>query len=211
MASELPPKHGRLGQQAQLTAASVADAANAAPPSTLAAQLVETISPSAQKSSRPDETTELKRLFAAIERVKNDPSCLKTDAERVEHNHLLIYVCGGVFLDNLRLDDAFADRDRLRTDALKAVNFLRVTIKETPTVLACTTDGKTFLGRGPEPLWAWILPRLLRMLGHRRCLTISAEIEDLCRYVLRLAAGTPALWDLGKSVMEYFRANLSGK
>ncbi|KAL2269062.1 hypothetical protein VTJ83DRAFT_3908 [Remersonia thermophila] len=180
-----------------------------APPSTLAAQLVQTISPSAQKSSRPDETTELKRLFAAIERVKNDPACLKTDAERVEHNHLLIYVCGGVFLDSLKLDDAFADRDKLRADALKAVNFLRVTITETPTVLERTTDGKTFLARGPEPLWAWILPRLLRMLGHRRCLTISGEIEELCRLVLRLAAGNPALWDLGRAVMEYFRANLA--
>jgi serine/threonine-protein kinase ATR len=182
------------------------------PPSTLAAQLVENISASAAaKSSRPDETTELKRLFATIEKVKNDPACLTTHDERVEHNHLLVYVCGGVFLESLKLDDAFTDGERLREDALKAVNFLRVTIKETPTVLKCTTDGKVFLRRGAEPLWVWILPKLLRMLGHRRCVGIAGEIEELCRFVLLLAAGDAGLWGLGKELMEYFRANLSGK
>ena len=181
------------------------------PPSTLAAQLVENISASAAtKSSRPDETTELKRLFATIERVKNDPACLKTHDERVEHNHLLVYVCGGVFLESLKLDDAFTDGEKLRADALKAVNFLKVTIKETPTVLKCTTDGKVFLGRGREPLWLWILPRLLRMLGHRRCRGVSGEIEELCRYILLLSARNTGLWDLGRDLMEYLRENLCG-
>ncbi|KAG7291844.1 hypothetical protein NEMBOFW57_001865 [Staphylotrichum longicolle] len=179
------------------------------PPSTLAAQLVENISASATaKSSRPDETTELKRLFATIERVKNDPACLRTHDERVEHNHLLVYVCGGVFLESLKLDDAFADRERLRADALRAVQFLRVTVRETPTVLRCVTDGRAFLRRGAEPLWVWILPRLLRMLGHRRCVGVAGEIEELCRDVLLLAAGDAGLWDVGRGLMAYFRASL---
>ncbi|KXX76695.1 Protein kinase rad3 [Madurella mycetomatis] len=177
------------------------------PPSTLAAQLVENVSTSS-RSSRPDETTELKRLSAVIEKVKNDPGCLKTHEERVEHNHLLVYVCGGVFLESLKLDDAFADGERLRAEALKAINFLRVTIAETPAVLKCTTDGKAFLSRGKEPLWLWILPKLLRMLGHRRCLAISAEIEGLCQDVLLLTSRNASLWDLGPSLIQYFQANL---
>lgn len=209
MASDLHGKPARPGYQHQQLHGF--DDPTGPPPSTLAAQLVENISTTASKSSRPDETTELKRLFAAIEKVKNDPDSLKTHEERVEHNHLLVYVCGGVFLENIKLDDAFTDRERLRADALKAVNFLWVTIKETPTVLKCTTDGKAFLGRGAEPLWVWILPKLLRMLGHRRCIGISKEIEQLCRRVLLLAAGTTGLWDLGKALMEYFRANLGGE
>ncbi|KAL2019577.1 hypothetical protein VTK56DRAFT_9474 [Thermocarpiscus australiensis] len=203
MASEL---HGKAARPGQGFATSPGPAGP--PPSTLAAQLVENISASA-KPTRPDETTELKRLLAIIEKVKNDPHCLKTHEDRVEHNHLLVYVCGGVFLESLRLDDFLADRERLRADALKATNFLKVTIKETPTVLKCTTDGKTFLSRAKEPLWLWILPKLLRMLGHRRCLAISAEIEELCQYILLLAAQNASLWDLGPSLMQYFRANLS--
>ncbi|KAH6630423.1 phosphatidyl inositol 3-kinase-like protein [Chaetomium sp. MPI-SDFR-AT-0129] len=188
--------------------------ANNPPPSTLAAQLVEDISTSTAstttKSTRPsDETVELKRLFAAIERVKDDPASLRTHNERVEHNHLLVYVCGSVFLEGLKLDDAFADRERLRADALKAVNFLEATIRETPSVLGCVTDGKLFLRRGAEPLWTWIMPKLLRMLGHGRCLEISGEIEKLCRYVLILAAGNAPLWNYGQAVMGYFWANLN--
>lgn len=207
MASELHGKAARPGQHGFANSPGT----GGPPPSTLAAQLVENISASANKLSRPDETTELKRLFAIIEKVKNDPACLSTNEERVEHNHLLVYVCGGVFLESLKLDDAFTDRERLRADALRAINFLKVTIKETPTVLKCTTDGKTFLARGAEPLWLWILPKLLRVLGHRRCLGISTEIEELCQYILVLAARTPALWDLGPALMQYFRANLSGE
>lgn len=206
MASELNGKAARPGRADFVN--SLASAGP--PPSTLAAQLVENVSASS-KPSRPDETTELKRLSAVIERVKNDPGCLKTHEERVEHNHLLVYVCGGVFLESLKLDDAFADGERLRSDALKAINFLRVTINETPTVLKCTTDGKTFLSRGAEPLWLWILPKLLRMLGHRRCLAISAEIEGLCQYILLLATQDAGLWDLGPSLMRYFQANLAGR
>ena len=206
MASESHGKAAKTGQHGFTNS----QGPTAPPPSTLAAQLVENISASA-KSSRPDETTELKRLFSIIEKVKNDPGSLKTQEKRVEHNHLLVYVCGGVFLENIKLDDAFADRERLRADALKAVTFLKVTIKETPTVLKCTTDGKTFLTRGKEPLWVWILPKLLRILGHRRCLAVSAEIEELCQYILLLAAQEPALWDLGPSLVHYFRANLSGE
>jgi serine/threonine-protein kinase ATR len=206
MASEFHGKAARSGQQQQYGFAN----ASGPPPSTLAAQLVENISASA-KLSRPDETTELKRLFAIIEKVKNDPDCLKTHDERVEHNHLLVYVCGGVFLESLKLDDAFTDREWLRAEALKAINFLQVTIKETPTVLKCTTDGKTFLGRGSEPLWLWIMPKLLRMLGHRRCLGISREIEELCHNVLLLAAQKLGLRDLGRSLMQYLRMNLGGE
>ncbi|KAL2158380.1 hypothetical protein VTH06DRAFT_4428 [Thermothelomyces fergusii] len=201
--------HNPQQQQQQQQQRNFADLSDGPPPSTLAAQLVENISASASKSSRPDETAELKHIFATIEKVKNNPACLTTHEDRVEHNHLLVYVCGGVFLESLKPDDAFADRERLQTDVLKAINFLRVTIKETPTVLKRTTDGSTFLRRGKEPLWVWILPRLLRLLGHRRCLGISRDVEELCRYVLLLAAEQPNLWDLGRSMMGFFQANLS--
>lgn len=212
-----PPPHGIASALSTTNSNHYDPFAAPPPPSTLAAQLVENISASARSASnnfsaRPaDETAELKRLFATIERVNNDPAGrLQTPEEREEHNHLLVYVCGGVFLDGLRLDDAFADGERLRADARKAIGLLRVTIRETPGVLLCVTDGTLFLGRGKEPLWVWILPRLLRMLGHRRCAEIAKELEDLCRWLLLLAAATPRLWELGRLMMEYFRENLNG-
>lgn len=177
------------------------------PPSTLAAQLVGNISTSA-RSSRPDETSELKRLFEAIETVKNDPDHLKTLAERVEHNHTLIYVYARVVLEGLKWDDPFADRERMKEEALKAIQFLKVTIQETPTVVNYATDGKTFLYRGEEPLWVWLFPKLLRMLGHPQCLALSDSLQSFFHFVLDVASRSGGLWNSCGLMYSYLQANL---
>jgi len=179
------------------------------PPSTLAAQLVQNISTST-RSSRPDETSEMKRLLSAIEKAKINPNLVRTKQERIEHNHLLIYMCGNMVLDGLNWDDLFADQNRLRAEALKVLNFLTVTIKETPDVLGLLTDGSCFILRGKEPLWLWILPKVLKLLGHRSCLAITAAIQDLFRFILELVANNGILWNLAPPLMRYLQANLTG-
>ncbi|KAK3693605.1 hypothetical protein B0T22DRAFT_401698 [Podospora appendiculata] len=206
----IAPQHGLANLS---SAAPVAAAAAAPPPSTLAAQLVENMRNSTQSarplSSCPDENSELKRLFDTIDSVKNDPAILKTEEDRVEHNHMLIYGCGLVLIGNLKWDEPFAHQDELREKALKAINLLEVTIKETPQVLTRTTDGSVFLFRGKEPLWLWILPKVLTMLGNSKCLAISTAIEALCQYIFQLALAKGSLWDLGPPLMKYFQANLA--
>lgn len=180
------------------------------PPSTLAAQLVGNIS-TTTRSSRPDETSELKRLFEAIETVKNDPDCLKTPAERVEHNHTLIYVYARVVLEGLKWDDPFADREKLKEEALKAIQFLKVTIQETPTVLSYETDNTMLLYRGQEPLWVWLFPKLLRMLGHPQCLVLSDPIQSLFHFILDVASRSGGLWNSCGLMYGYLQANFRCK
>lgn len=180
------------------------------PPSTLAAQLVENISAST-KSSKSDENSELKGLFAIIQRVKNDPTILKTVNERVEHNHLLIYVYTQVVLDGIKFDDPFLDRAHVRAEALKTINFLRITVKETPTVLAYKPNGEAFLYRGSEPLWVWLFPQLFRLLGHPQSIGLVESIESLVQYFLLVVAQTPALWDSAPEMVLYLRAMLSSE
>jgi serine/threonine-protein kinase ATR len=180
------------------------------PPSTLAAQLVENISVS-NKSSRSDENTELRRLFATIERVKDDPELLKTASERIEHNHMLIYVYSRVVLDNLKLDSPFVQRDHVRSEALKAINFLRFTVKETPAVLLHSIDSHGLLYRGQEPLWIWLLPHLLKLLGHAECLDIEGAMEGFLQYLWLLVSRNTVLWELSSSLSLYLRSILSGE
>lgn len=182
-----------------------------APPSTLAAQLVQSITTSGQSNGRPDETNELKRLFGVIERIKNQPEMLKTNEERLEDNHMLIYVYTRLALDGLKWDEPFANYAQLRSEALKAISFLQVTIKETPAVLKYTTDGISFLFRGQEPLWLWLLPRVLQMLGLAPCLDISPMIQELCRFIIISTHKNGSLLDLQSTVMSYFQGNLSGQ
>ena len=180
------------------------------PPSTLAAQLVENISAST-KSSKSDENSELKGFFAIIQRVKDDPGLLKTPEERVEHNHMLIYVYSRVVLEGIKFDDPFLDRTLVRTEALKAINFLRFTIKETPRVLNYKITGDEFLFRGSEALWVWLFPHLLRLLGHSQCNELSEDIEGLFQYLLLVVAQTGALWGLAPAMMLYLRTTLTSK
>ncbi|KAK2061543.1 phosphatidylinositol 3 [Colletotrichum caudatum] len=189
-------------------AAAAAAAPNAPPPSTLAAQLVENISASS-KSTRSDENAELKRLFAVIEKVKNKPDLLKDAEQRTEHNHMLIYVYARVVLEGIRLDDPFADRNHLRAEALKAINFLKVTIDETPNVLNHTTDGKQFVFRGEEPLWIWVFPKILRLLGHSRCLDLTAPIVGFFQFVLLAVVRAGSTWKLFSSMILYLRETSS--
>lgn len=178
------------------------------PPSTLAAQLVENISTST-KSSRSDESNELKELFATIQLVKDHPELLKSHADRVEHNHMLIYVYCRVALEGIKLDDPFVNRAHAHAEALKAINFLRFTIKETPSVLAHTHASKTLLYRGTEPLWVWLLPHLLRLLGHALFQELEGSLEGFLQYLLLLVSRTNELWSHGPELVLYLRACVS--
>lgn len=182
---------------------------NAPPPSTLAAQLVENISTSA-RSSRPDETAELQRLFAAIEKVKNEPGLLTSHQERVEHNHMLIYVYARVVLEGLKWDEPFANTSQLRADAVRAINFLKITVNETPEVLLFTVNNGTFLFRGPEPLWIWIFPKVLKMLGNSLCADLTAPIEGFFRELYLTAARSNGLWSHIPRFLAYLRSNFDG-
>jgi serine/threonine-protein kinase ATR len=182
---------------------------NAPPPSTLAAQLVENISTST-RSSRPDETVELQRLFAAIERVKNDPSLLTSYRDRIEHNHMLIYVYARVVLEGLKWDEPFADKSQLRTDATRAINFLRITVNETPEVLLFTADSGAFLFRGLEPLWIWIFPKVLKMLGDDVCADLATPIEAFFRELYSTAGRSSSLWSHIPRFLTYLRSNFDG-
>jgi len=175
------------------------------PPSTLAAQLVENISTSA-RSSRPDETQELKRLFTIIERVKNQPDLLTTPAERAEHNHMLIYVYARVVLEGLRWDDLFADHAKLRAEALMALNFLRVTVRETPAVLAHRIGGgERFLFRGEEPLWLWLLPKVLKTLAHPQCDALTSTTEEFIQFLVVTFCQSAALLEDAPVFVSYIQ------
>lgn len=177
------------------------------PPSTLAAQLVDNISTSS-RSSHPDDNRELKRLQARIDQVCENPRLLVTETDRIEHNNLILYVCG-VLLEGQKWHDPFADYGRLRTQATRIVDLLIVTIAETPQVLSSVTDGDAFLSRGREPLWLWVLPKVFKMLGHGKNIPISSAIEGLVQKIFFVTSQESELWQLRSHLMEYLRANLA--
>ncbi|PHH65261.1 hypothetical protein CDD81_3120 [Ophiocordyceps australis] len=182
---------------------------NHLPPSTLAAQLVENISTSAS-SARSDENHELQGLFALIQGVKDNPETLRIPEERIRHNHMLIYVYCRVALEAIRLDDPFMNRASVNAELLKAINFLRFTVKETPNVLRVTGQNCDFMHRGSEPLWMWLLPHVLRFLGHAEFLELQEAIQGFLCYLVLVVARNDSLWGLSDSLFLYIRACMAG-
>ncbi|KAM0333504.1 hypothetical protein ACHAQA_002167 [Verticillium albo-atrum] len=175
-----------------------------APPSTLAAQLVENISAST-RSSRSDDNSELRKLSATIQEVESNPGLLKTPEDQLRHNHLLTYVFIRAVLGGIKLNDPFLDRKHLRNEVLQAISFLKLIIKETPAVLAYKTTETSFELRGDEPLWVWVFPKILRLLGHSRCLDLTADIEAFFYELFDLLAPEDSLWELVSSITTYLR------
>ncbi|TPX13910.1 uncharacterized protein E0L32_005610 [Thyridium curvatum] len=199
-----PESHGRAGLPVN-GLFSDNDDTSMPPPSTLAAQLVGNFSNSTRTAARSDETQELKRLFAIIEEVKDSPELLKTSAERIEHNHMLIYVYTRVALDGLKWDNPFASQATATAEALKAISFLRVTIKETPSVLNFCSEPGALLLRGREPLWVWMLPRILRMLGQVQCLDLTSAITSFCVFLFQISDHSGALWGTVPQLIRYYQ------
>ncbi|KAI1427168.1 phosphatidylinositol 3 [Xylaria sp. FL1777] len=201
-----PTSHGRTMLNGRETFNNGVMDHNAPPPSTLAAQLVENISTSA-RSSRPDETAELRTLFAAIEKVKNEPSLLSSHQDRVEHNHMLIYVYARVVLEGLKWDEPFANTSQLVADAVRAINFLKITVNETPEVLLFTVNNGAFLFRGREPLWIWIFPKILKLLGNSLCADLAVSIKGFFGELYLTAARSNSLWPHLPQFLAYLRNN----
>jgi serine/threonine-protein kinase ATR len=205
-----PTSHGRSGPSVHESSVNGRlQEGHGPPPSTLAAQLVENISASA-RSSRPDETAELKRLFSVIEKVKNQPNVLQTQKDRVDHNHMLIYVYARVQLEGIKWDDPLLNRTALRSDALRAITFFRVTIHETPEVLCTIAEPGSFLFRGSEPLWVWMFPKMLKMLGYSHSLDLTTAVETVFQEVYLAAFQNTSLWPLMDETLAYLRLNFTG-
>ncbi|RNJ56129.1 serine/threonine-protein kinase M1 [Verticillium nonalfalfae] len=175
-----------------------------APPSTLAAQLVENISAST-KSSRSDDNSELRKLSATIQEVESNPGILKTSEDQLRHNHLLTYVFIRAVLGGIKLNDPFLDRKHLKSEVLQAISFLKLIIKETPAVLAYKTAETPFEMRGDEPLWIWVFPKILRLLGHSRCLDLTDDIETFFYELLDILSSDNTKWCLVSSITVYLR------
>ena len=181
------------------------------PPSTLAAELIEGLDvPHKSRPTKPDELTEIKRLYTIIEEEKHKAGSdlEKTYEERLAFNHIIFYVCAGPVLDAVKADGLFT---RLSHKAQHTISLFKIAIQETPDVLHLTTDGDEFLLRGREPLWLWFLPRLLALLGRSKLPGITPAIEGFVHFTFQTAAKHVPLWDLGPGLIRYFQTCLHGK
>jgi serine/threonine-protein kinase ATR len=176
------------------------------PPSIMAAQLINNLS-TANKPSRQVEQEDLKKLMEEVSDQEATISEVTNLDSRLAHKHKLIYVFARAVLERLAGDDPFLDVQMLVHQAADAFDIFMSTIKETCTVLTYCSGQleSTLLGRGQEPLWIWLFPRVLALLGRRQCDALTEKIKDFFYVSFQVVACSPSLWNLSSFFFSYLK------
>lgn len=173
------------------------------PPSTMAAQLINNLS-TTNKPARQAEQDDLKALLELSIVTRDAEDFFSPDA-RVEHHHKLIYVFVRLVLEPLTTDDPFMDIQNVVSQASDALDAFIAAIKETPSVLSYVPKPGSLQSRGGEPLWLWLFPRLLGLLGRKRCNTLTEKIKDLFFVSFQAVSRHPRLWNLASLFFCYLK------
>jgi serine/threonine-protein kinase ATR len=175
------------------------------PPSTMAAQLINNIS-TVNKPSRPAEQDDLQKLMAEVSELENNSTKLGRPEIKVQHKHKLIYVFARAVLEKLSQDDPFMNVQQMVAQASDALDIFMTTIKENPNVLDYVLEPEENLRtRGREPLWIWLFPKLLVLLGRRECETLTEKIKDFFYVSFQAVAQSPRLWNLSSFFFFYLK------
>lgn len=176
-----------------------------APPSTMAAQLINNIS-TANKPTRPAERDDLQRLMAEISEMEKQAAESGNPEIKVQYAHKLIYVFALTVLERLTQDDPFMNIPQMVSQTSDALDIFMTTIKETPAVLDYVLRPEEILkSRGQEPVWIWLFPKILVLLGRKGCESLTEKIKDFFFVSFQVVARSPRLWNLSSSFFTYLK------
>lgn len=176
-----------------------------APPSTMAAQLINNLSTTNQPS-RSAEQDELKRLFNEVSALENDLDNIHDLDAKLEHKHKLLYAFGHGLLEKLASSDPFVDNQLFLPFAPEAIDVFTQTIKEFPALLDYTLPPGIYLrGRGQEPLWIWLFPRILALFGRPQFKCLIEKIKHFFCVSFQVVSRLPKLWNLNALFFSYLK------
>ncbi|KAF2178853.1 hypothetical protein K469DRAFT_598368 [Zopfia rhizophila CBS 207.26] len=166
------------------------------PPSTIAAQIVNNAS-NVHAQQEPGSKVAFGQL---LQEYLNDPS---TDEPNSQLNAQLITVIAEAGLDALLQDNPFA-ADVLIPQAMDSISAIKLTIQRRPHLLLSTRtedDGTPRL-----PLFIWLFPKLLGLLGHPTLDSIQASLQDLLSTFLNVLHRGPNTWHHAVSLVQVYRS-----
>ena len=174
------------------------------PPSTMAAQLINNLS--ATKKPRQTEEDDLGTIMKEVSDLENSATELLDVESTLEHKHKLIYIFARAVLERLSADDPFLIVHQLVSQASEALDIFMSTIKDTPGVLEYTLQqGVVLPGRGQEPLWIWLFPRVLTLLGPPQYDPLTEKIKDFFYVSFQAVSRSPKLWNLSSFFFCYLK------
>jgi serine/threonine-protein kinase ATR len=178
---------------------------NDAPPSTLAAHLVNNLSTS-RRPSKNQEHEDFQLLLTEVSKYEEGAQENVTVEAVVEHHHKRIYVVVKAVLEILTKEGPISNEQDLIQQASDGLQILIATIKETPGVLEHVAGPQSGLHSGVNvPLWIWLFPRLLSLIGRQRCQALQQSISEFFLEAFNVVARSPQLWALNSSFFRYLQ------
>ena len=170
----------------------------------MAAQLINNLS--GVSTPRQSDQDDLKALMVEVSSAENSSTDFPSLEAKLEHKHKLIYVFTRTLLEKLTEDDPFMDVQKVVAQAYEALDVFIAIMKETPGVLAYVLRrGSNLHHRGQEPLWIWLFPRILALLGRQHCEKLTEKIKDFFYISFQAVARSPKLWNLGSFFFSYLK------
>jgi serine/threonine-protein kinase ATR len=178
---------------------------NDPPPSTMAAQLIHGISTTKQPA-QPADQGYLQSIMAEVSSMENSAVKPQDPALQLAHKHKLIYVLARALLEKLGGDDPFLDIEQAVSQASEALDVFTTTVKEFPDVLDYVLpSGTTLQARGTLPLWVWLFPRVLTLLGQKNCENLTERIHNFFSVAFQVVSHSPRLWNLASVFFVYLK------
>lgn len=183
---------------------------NELPPSTLAAQLVNNISNVNRPFDRNSQE-DYERLLAEISKQEESSNGNISVDEKLQHDHKLIYVVVRGVIEVVTKEDPFAQVQEQLARAQEALQFLVATVKETPAVLCHVFGPGVAVQSGiHEPLWLWLFPRLLALIGLKRCESLYESISSFFLTAFESISQSPQFWQLSRTFIRYLKECTEG-
>lgn len=201
------PKAARLGHAHGITNGSQH---NGPPPSTYAAQIVDALT-KAKQQPKPDE----RELFQQLLReILGSDGAQEPQAETIETdihvNYRLVYVVFRAGLEVLLQEDPFQQENVLNEQALNSLAVIQLTIERSPEVLFFVPPAHEPGFEPGGPLFLWLLPKLLSILGNGRDERVQEKITDLIRSTISVQSRSSTLRERLHPVSKYAQGCVKG-
>jgi serine/threonine-protein kinase ATR len=174
------------------------------PPSTLAANFANNLS-TQRRPSRHDDQDDFQQLLAEVSKYEGNPHEGVSIEEEMEHCHELICVVVIGVLEVLSKSTAAINEQELQK-ASEGLDVLIMKIKEFPVVLDQVPGQRVQLLSGSDdPLWFWLFPQILALVGSKRCETLQDKIKEFFTVCFTEVSNTLQLWALNSAFFGYLR------
>ena len=181
------------------------------PPSTLAAQIVDSLTKRKTHSKHRDQESFQQLLREILDAGDEQNGHSESIETNVEVNHKIIYVVVRSGIEVLFNDDPFNKRDDLSKQSLSSLAVIGLTIRRSPEVLFFKPKAQEFDPKLGGPLFLWLVSILLNVLAREENRDIQAATVQLLQTILKLERKTHFRGIKPQTILQFIQGCIKGK